>query len=233
MTPSRFCCLVHMGWFALRIVFVRSLHWSWECFKRQSIIIQLRLLLFYTCKANVEVAVRELFSVRGKISVTMLSNELSISGSNFLREQTLVNTSKAEFVDFGLDFGDLFHTLLCWKRKLLNNLNCNLVTLGGIKIFPPTKRQAASEWNTNRLLPEVVSNFIRFITDTFIGLLRIDIKLTINVAFTVRYQRDPDLNKSGEQYSHVRVGVLATWRISDMFWRLLRRFLCGKGERKN
>ena len=60
-----------------------------------------------------EIAVRELFSVRGKISVTMLSNELSISGSNFLREQTLVNTSKAEFVDFGLDFGDLFRTLLC------------------------------------------------------------------------------------------------------------------------
>ena len=44
----------------------------------------------------------------------MLSNELSISGSNFLREQTLVDTSKAEFVDFkfGLDFGDLFCTLL-------------------------------------------------------------------------------------------------------------------------
>ena len=43
----------------------------------------------------------------------MLSNELSISGSNFLREQTRVSTSKAEFVDFGLNFGDLFRTLLC------------------------------------------------------------------------------------------------------------------------
>ena len=137
MRPSRFCCLGHMWRFALRIVFVWSLHRSWECFKHQSIVIQLRLLLFYTCKVNVEIAVRELF------------NELSISGSNFLREQTLVNTSKAKFVDFGLNFGDLFRTLLCWKRKLLNNLNCNLVSLGGIIIFPPTKRQAARGWKKN------------------------------------------------------------------------------------
>ena len=84
---------------------------------------------------------------------------------------TLVNTSNSEFVDFGLDFGDLFHMLLCWKCKLLNNLNWHLVTLGATIIFPQTKRQAASGWNTDRLLPEAVSNFIRFITDTFIGLL--------------------------------------------------------------
>ena len=181
----------------------------------------------------------------------MLSNELSISGSNFLGEQTPVNTSKAEFVDFGLDFGDLFRTLLCWKHKLLNNLNRSLVTLGPIIIFPPTKRQAASGWNTDRLFPEAVCNFNWLVTDTFIGLLwiwyRVHDQCSIYGKIATNHRMytscsdvpsflcsgDPDIINQVNNYSHVRVGVLAAWRISDMFWRLLRWFLCGKGERKN
>ena len=119
-------------------------------------------------------------------------------------------TSKAEFVNFGLDFGDLFRTLLCWKPKLLNNLNCNLVTLGGIIIFPPTKRQAASGRNTDRLLPEAVCNFIRLLTDTFIGLLwiwyRVHDQCSVYGKIATNHRMYtafgcsgvPDINKSGE-----------------------------------
>ena len=57
------------------------------------------------------------------------------------------NTSEAEFVDFGLDFGDLFCTLLRMKMQMIEQSQSQLGYLGRnnfITIFPPTKRQAAS-----------------------------------------------------------------------------------------
>ena len=57
------------------------------------------------------------------------------------------NTSEAEFVDFGLEFGDLFHTLLRMKTQIIEQSQSQLGYLGRnnfIIIFPPTKRQAAS-----------------------------------------------------------------------------------------
>ena len=57
------------------------------------------------------------------------------------------NTSEAEFVDFGLDFGDQFCTLLRMKTQMMEQSQSQLGYLGKnnfITIFPPTKRQAAS-----------------------------------------------------------------------------------------
>ena len=91
------------------------------------------------CKLNVKIAVRELFSVGGKIF--MLSNELS----KWLKFHS--RTCKAEFVDFGLDLGDLFRTLLRMKTQIIEQSQSQPGYLGRnnfITIFPPTKRQAAS-----------------------------------------------------------------------------------------
>ena len=55
----------------------------------------------------------------------MLSNELS-KWLKFFFE----NTSKAEFVDFGLDFGDLFRTLLRMKMQIIEQSQLQLGYLG-------------------------------------------------------------------------------------------------------
>ena len=57
------------------------------------------------------------------------------------------NSSKAEFVDFGLEFRDLFRTLLRMKMQIIEQSQLQLGYLGRnnlITIFPLTKRQMAS-----------------------------------------------------------------------------------------
>ena len=64
-----------------------------------------------------------------------------------LAQISFENTSEAEFVEYGLDFGDLFCTLLRTKTQMIEQSQSQLGYLGRnnfITIFAPTKRQAAS-----------------------------------------------------------------------------------------
>ena len=89
-----------------------------------------------------EIAVREFSVFLGRFCAKQQVEQVA--------QISFENTSKAEFVDFGLDFGDLFRTLLRMKMQIIEQSQLQLGYLGGIILLQYFHRQRG-KWQAGEI----------------------------------------------------------------------------------